>query len=130
MHMSMEIALNKCNKKQLMFIIDKLYQSLGSICEECIEESKWHTNSQNAVEKIRKHLNVLSDFQWHSDYFVDFIKCKMGEISVKEYRKIMGLEEEEEEDEEENDQKCIVCDCYIEEENLKVCNKCASEYKF
>jgi len=125
MHMSMEIALNKCNYKQLMFIIDKLYQSLGSICEKCVEESKCHTNSQNAVEDIRKHLNVLSDFQWHSDYFVDFIRYQMGEISVKEFRKIMVLE-----DEEENNQKCIACDCDIEEENLKVCNKCASEYKF
>ena len=125
MNTSMEIALNKCNKKQLMFIIDKLYQSFGSICEKCVEESKCHTNSQNAVEDIRKHLNVLSDFQWHSDYFVDFIRYQMGEISVKEFRKIMVLE-----DEEENNQKCIACDCDIEEENLKVCNKCASEYKF
>ena len=125
MHMSMEIALNKCNKKQLMFIIDKMYQSLGLICEECIEESKCHTNSQNAVEDIRKHLSVLNDFQWHSDYFVDFIRCQMGEISVREFREIIGLETEEE-----NNQKCIVCDCDVEEENLKVCNKCASEYKF
>ena len=124
MHMSMEMALNKCNKKQLMFIIDKLYQSLGSICEECVEENKRHTNSQNAVEDICKHLNVLNDFQWHSDYFVDFIRCQMGEISVREFRKAMGLEIKEE------DQKCIVCDCDIKEENLKVCNKCASEYKF
>jgi len=122
MHMSIEMALNKCNKKQLMFIIDKLYQSLGSICEECIEESKRHINSQNAIEDIRKHLNVLNDFQWHSDYFVDFIRCQMGEISVKEFRKIMGLETEKE-----NNQKCIVCDC---DKNSKVCNKCASEYKF
>jgi len=125
MNTSMEIALNKCNKKQLMFIIDKLYQSLGSICEECVEESKHHIDSQNAIEEIRKHLNVINDFQWHSDYFVDEIRCQMGEISVKELRKIMGLENEEE-----NDQKCIACGCYIEEENLKVCNKCASEYKF
>jgi len=125
MHMSMEIALNKCNKKQLMFIIDKMYQSLGLICEECIEESKRHINSQNTVEDIRKHLNVLNDFQWHSDYFVDFIRCQMGEISVREFREIIGLETEEE-----NNQKCIVCDCDVEEENLKVCNKCASEYKF
>jgi len=128
MHISMEMALNKCNKKQLMFIIDKLYQSLGSICEECVEESKRHINSQNAVEDIRKHLNILNDFQWHSDYFVEFIRCQMGEISVKEYREIMGLETEEE-----NNQKCIACGCDIEEENLKVCkvcNKCASEYEF
>ena len=124
MHMSMEIALNKCNYKQLMFIIDKLYQSLGSICKECIEESKRHIDSQNAIEDIRKHLNVLNDFQWHSDYFVDFIRCQMGEISVKEFRKIMVLE-----DEEENNQKCIACDCDVEG-NLKVCNKCASEYEF
>jgi len=124
MHTSMEMALNKCNKKQLIFIIDKLYLSLFSICEECIEESKRHINSQNTVEDIRKHLNVLSDFQWHSDYFVDFIRCQMGEISVREFREIIGLETEEE-----NNQKCIVCDCDVEE-NLKVCNKCASKYKF
>jgi len=124
MHMSMEISLNKCNKKQLIFIIDKMYQSLCSICEECIEESKRHIDSQNAIEDIRKHLNVLNDFQWHSDYFVDFIRCQMGEISVREFREIIGLETEEE-----NNQKCIVCDCDVEE-NLKVCNKCASKYKF
>jgi len=125
MHMSMETALNKCNKKQLMFIIDKLYQSLGLICEECIEESKRHIDSKNVIEEIRKHLNVLNDFQWHSDSFVDEIRCQMGEISVKELRRIMGLETEED-----NNQKCIVCDCDIKEEKLKVCNKCASEYKF
>ena len=39
----------------------------------------------------------------------------------------MGLEIETEK---ENNQKCIVCNCDIKEENLKVCNKCASEYKF
>ena len=125
MHMSMEMALNKCNKKQLMFIIDKMYQSLFSICEECVEESKCHANSQNTVEDIRKHLNVLNDFQWYSDSFVDEVRFQMGEITVKELKKIMGLENEEE-----NDQKCIVCDCDIKEEKLKVCNKCASEYKF
>ena len=127
MYMSMEIALNKCDNKQLIFIIDKLYQSLALISQECIEESKCHINSQNAIEDIRKHLNVLNDFQWHSDYFVDGIRCKMGEISVRELRKIMGLEIETEK---ENNQKCIVCNCDIKEENLKVCNKCASEYKF
>ena len=125
MHMSMEMALNKCNKKQLIFIIDKMYQSLGLICGECVEESKCHTNSQDAIEDIRKHLNVLNDFQWHSDSFVDFIRCQMDEISIKELRKIMGLETEEE-----NNQKCIVCGCDIEEENLKVCNKCGSKYEF
>ena len=121
--MSMEIALNKCNNKQLIFIIDKLYQLLGLICEECIEESKHHIDSKNAIEDIRKHINVLNDFQWHSNYFVDIIRSKMGVISVKELRKIMGLEVEE------NNQKCIVCGCEVEG-NLKVCNKCASEYKF
>jgi len=124
MNMSMEISLNKCNNKQLIFIIDKLYQSLSLICEECVEESKHHINSHNAIEEIRKHFNVLNDFQWHSNYFVDSIRCQMGDISVKELRKIMGLENEKE-----NNQKCIVCRCEVEG-NLKVCNKCASEYEF
>ena len=124
MNMSMEISLNKCNNKQLIFIIDKLYQSLSLICEECVEKSKYHINSQNTIEEIRKHFNVLNDLQWHSNYFVDSIRCQMGDISVKELRKIMGLENEKE-----NNQKCIVCRCEVEG-NLKVCNKCASEYEF
>jgi len=74
--------------------------------------------------RIFASLSVLNDFQWHSDCFVDKIRCQMGEISIREFRKIMGLE-----DEEENNQKCITCGCDIEG-NFKVCNKCASEYKF
>ena len=125
MNMSMEIALNKCNNKQLIFIIDKLYQSLSLICEECVEVSKNHIDNHNVIEEIRKHFNVLNDFQWHSNYFIDFIRCQMGDVSVKELREIMGLENKEE-----SNKKCIVCDCDVEEENLKVCNKCANEYKF
>ena len=126
MNMSMEIALNKCNNKQLIFIIDKLYLSLSSICESVKNVLK--KVSVILIVKMQLKifvniLNVLNDFQWHSDYFVNFIRCQMGEISVKELRKAMGLETEEE-----NNQKCIVCDCDVGG-NLKVC-KCASEYKF
>ena len=36
----------------------------------------------------------------------------------------------EHEDVEEKSHHCILCGEYIEQDNLKVCDKCASEYKF
>lgn len=48
--------LNACSKEQLIFLIDKYYNSMCNISEICVSESKKHISSEKAVNKIREVL--------------------------------------------------------------------------
>lgn len=52
-----EENLKVCSKEQLIFLIDKYWNSLRSIGEICVSENKMHISSVNAVNKIREELN-------------------------------------------------------------------------
>ena len=49
--------LKVCSKEQLIFLIDKYWNSLRSIGEICASENKMHISAVNAVNKIREELN-------------------------------------------------------------------------
>ena len=83
--------LNELSKEQLIYLIEQFYHSQFLISEICVEESKQHILSENAVQKIRSYL-----YDMPNTYNVDNLKAQidmeMGKITVDEYRKILGLD--------------------------------------
>ena len=83
--------LNELSKEQLIYLIEQYYHSQFLISEVCVDESKRHISSENAVQKIRSYLyNMPSTY--NIDNFKAQIDLKMGKITVDEYRKILGLD--------------------------------------
>lgn len=78
-------------QEHLIYLIDKLEHSLAIIGEICVEESKQHIDSSDAVDEIRENI-----YQMPSLYKVDetkaFIDMKMGKITPNDYRKLIGLD--------------------------------------
>ena len=78
-------------QEHLIYLIDKLEHSLAIIGEICVEESKQHIDSAEAVDEIRNNI-----YHMPSLYKVEetkaFIDMKMGKITPTEYRKLIGLD--------------------------------------
>ena len=83
--------LNELSKDQLIYLIEKFYHSQFLISEVCVEESKCHISSENAVQKIRSYLYNMPKTYNVTD-FKALIDMKMGKITVDECRKILGLD--------------------------------------
>ena len=83
--------LNELSKEQLIYLIEQYYYSQFLIGEACVDESKQHISSENAVQKIRSYLYDMPD-TYNVDNFKAQIDLKMGKITVDEYRKIIGLD--------------------------------------
>ena len=83
--------LNELSKEQLIYLIEQYYYSQFLISETCVEESKYHISSENAVQKIRSYLYNMPN-TYNVDNFKAQIDLKMGKITVDEYRKILGLD--------------------------------------
>ena len=85
-------TLNELSKEQLIYLIEQYYHSQLLIGEVCVEESKQHISSENAVQKIRSYLYNMPN-TYNVDNFKAQIDLKMGKITVDEYRKTLGLED-------------------------------------
>ena len=83
--------LNQLSKDQLIYLIEQFYHSQLVIGEACVEESKHHISSENAVQKIRSYLYDMPN-TYNVDNFKARIDLRMGKITVDEYRKIVGLD--------------------------------------
>ena len=83
--------LNQLSKDQLIYLIEQFYHSQFLIGEACVDESKQHISSENAVQKIRSYLYDMPD-TYNVDNFKARIDLRMGKITVDEYRKIIGLD--------------------------------------
>ena len=83
--------LNELSKEQLIYLIEQFYHSQFLISETCVDESKCHISSENAVQKIRNYLYDMSNI-YNVDNFKAQIDMGMGKITVEEYRKILGLD--------------------------------------
>ena len=83
--------LNELSKDQLIYLIEQYYYSQFLISEICVDESKQHISSENAIKKIRDYLYDMPD-TYNVDNFKAQIDMKMGKITVEEYRKILGLD--------------------------------------
>lgn len=83
--------LMELSKEQLIYLIEKLYDSQKLISQTCIEESKLHIDTNEAINNIRGYI-------YHMPSMIDavelkvFIDMKMGKISVEDYRKIIGID--------------------------------------
>ena len=83
--------LTELYKDQLIYLIEQFYHSQFLISETCVEESKCHISSENAVQKIRSCLYDIP-ITYNVDNFKARIDLRMGKIMVDEYRKIIGLD--------------------------------------
>ena len=84
-------TLNELSKDQLIYLIEQYYHSQFLIGEVCVDESKQHISSEQAIKNIRKYLYDMPS-AYNVDNFKAQIDLKMGKISVDEYRKILGLD--------------------------------------
>ena len=84
-------VLNELSKEQLIYLIERLVYSQKLIGEVCVEESKLHIDSDEAVDKIREYIYDMPSLLDATDLKA-FIDMKMNKISTEEYRKIIGLE--------------------------------------
>lgn len=84
-------VLEELSKEQLIYLIEQLDKSQFLIGEVCVDESKLHISSDKAVDKIRKYLFNMPNLYDVEDAKAE-IDFRMGKISVKEYRKLKGLE--------------------------------------
>lgn len=84
-------TLNELSKEQLIYLIEQMNQSLFFISEVCVDESKWHIDSDKAVDKIRGYIYQMPCL-YDAEKVKAYIDMKMEKISVEEYRKIIGLD--------------------------------------
>ena len=83
--------LNELSKDQLIYLIEQFYHSQFLISEVCVEESKQHISSEQAIQEMREYLYDMPD-TYNVDNFKALIDMKMGKITIEEYRKILGLD--------------------------------------
>lgn len=80
--------LNALTKEQLIFLINQYQHMEFIISEICVNESKQHIPSEQAVEEIRKELhNCNFPFCTSTDTeeFISLLDYKMGKITLDEY---------------------------------------------
>ena len=78
------------SNEQLVYIIEQMYHSLFMIGETCVEESKCHIDSKNAIRKIRDYIYDMP-CEYNETDLKAHIDMKMGKITREEYREIVGL---------------------------------------
>lgn len=78
-------------QEHLIYLIDKLEHSLAIIGEICVEESKQHIDSSDAVDEIRENIYQMPSL-YKADETKAFIDMKMGKITPNDYRKLIGLD--------------------------------------
>lgn len=84
--------LNQLSNEQLIYLIEQLNHSLFLIGETCVNESKNHIDSDKAVNEIRNYIYRMPNCYDISELKA-YIDMKMGKISIKKYKRIIGLED-------------------------------------
>lgn len=84
--------LNALTKEQLIFLINQYQHMEFIISEICVNESKQHIPSEQAIEKIRKELhNCNFPFYSSTEEFISLLDYKMGKITLDEYKERIGI---------------------------------------
>lgn len=78
-------VLSELSKEQLIYLIEQFYRSQFLISCVCVDESKQHISSDDAVEKIRGYIYNMPS-AYHANDLKAQIDLKMGKISIEEYR--------------------------------------------
>ena len=79
------------SNEQLIYLIEQMNHSLFLIGETCVEESKGHIETTDAIREIRDDIYDLPS-AYNEVELKAHIDMKMGKITPQEYRKILGLE--------------------------------------
>lgn len=77
-------AMQSLSKEQLIYLIEQLLYSQGLISTICMEESKRHINSDEAVEQIRVSLYDMPSID--SRTLPAYIDMQLGKITDEEFR--------------------------------------------
>ena len=80
--------LNTLSNDQLIHLIDKMQRSLFLIGETCVDVSKGHVDSDNAIRDIRNYIYRFPSMS-NAENFIAAIDLDMGKITKEEYRKII-----------------------------------------
>ena len=83
--------LYELSKEQLVYLIERHYNSMLCIGETCADESKMHISSENAVNNIRECIYTFP-MMLDTEKLKNYLDWEMGNISTEEYRKILGLD--------------------------------------
>lgn len=86
--------LNELSKEQLIYLIEQLVHSQFLISSTCVRESKWELEPDKAVDRIRGYIYDMPNLYDVTETKA-YIDMNMGKVSVEEYRKIIGLEQNE-----------------------------------
>ena len=81
-------VLNTLSKEQLIHIIKQCEYSFFMISETCVDESKLHITSKQAVEQIRDHIYTVPSM-WNEKELKAYLDLEMGKITGAEFRKII-----------------------------------------
>lgn len=84
-------VLKNCPKEQLIYLIENLKKSQNLIAEVCVEESKCHIDSSEAINKIRGYIYDMPSL-YNVTNLKAYIDMKIGKISITKYRSIIGLD--------------------------------------
>lgn len=81
------------DKEQLIWLVEHLQRTQCYISETCVDESKCHLDSREAIWRIREHLwngNLSSCIGNSAEEVKAYFDFEMGKISRDDYRKIVG----------------------------------------
>ena len=84
-------SLLKLPNEYLIYLIDKMDRSLSIIGEICVEESKMHIESNEAIDSIRNNIYQMPNL-YKIEETKAFIDMELGKITPQEFRRIMGFD--------------------------------------
>ena len=89
-----EKILNALMKEQRIFLISQYQHMTFIILRICVDESKQHIPSEQAVEQIREELRNwdFSSFCTSIEEFISLLDYKMGKITLDEYKERVGID--------------------------------------
>lgn len=76
--------LGTLSREELVYLVERYYNSMSRISEICVEESKWHIASDKAVDKIREEI-YFTPCMYDAALMKEMIERQMGIT-------IMGME--------------------------------------
>ena len=79
------------SNEQLIYLIEQMNHSLFLIGETCVEESKGHIETRDAIREIRDDIYDLPSAYTETNLKAH-IDMKVGKITPQEYRKILGFD--------------------------------------
>ena len=81
-------VLKTLSKDQLIYLIEKFSEGMFMISEVCVEESKLHIKSDDAVDQIRDYVYIMPS-AYNTEHLKAYIDVHIGKITAEEYRNII-----------------------------------------